>query len=146
MNVSSLELSKELYELSEWGEEVAIQWWVVRPKHKIDGVEHEEFAYVDDYSDRAKTDRGEYAIPAYNLGYLLRKLPSHTYSTQYEQKAYLWMRKDSDVYCAWYKVTDPNYGEDITSEHGAVCDTPEDAACKLAIELFKQGILKKGES
>jgi hypothetical protein len=28
---------------------------------------------------------------------------------------------------------------------GETADTPEDAAAKLAIELFKQGILKKGD-
>lgn len=80
------------------------------------------------------------SVPAYDLGYLLRKLPPSIYSIQYKQRAYLWTRKDTETcYAAWYKVTDPNYGEDITSEHGAVRDTPEDAAAMLAIKLFKQG-------
>lgn len=83
------------------------------------------------------------SVPAYTLGYLLRKLPSFVWSAQYEQKAYLWQRKDPDHYMAWYYVNDPNYGEDITSEHGASGETPEDALCKLAIELARQGLLEK---
>lgn len=82
--------------------------------------------------------------PKYSLGYLLRKLPAYVYSNRYEQKAYLWQRKDGDdKYCAWYTVNDPiNYGEDHISEHGSVRDTPEDALCQLAIALWKAGVLK----
>jgi hypothetical protein len=63
-------------------------------------------------------------IPAYDLGYLLRKLPQ-----PYSIMAYSTGRLVA-----------------VQGEVTATADTPEDAAAKLAIELFKQGILTRSES
>lgn len=72
--------------------------------------------------------KGDNHWPAYNLGYLLRKLPE-----QVELKSYFdgsWDCRHIDTDEAW-GVNGRMNG-----------DTPEDATAKLAIELFKQGILK----
>ena len=109
MNVASLELSKTLLELSGW----------------------------DDTDDSWAKAVGE--IPAYDLGYLLRKLPAPTIIRhRVENKKY---------------NKRPEWGITFGSGGGrkliigglpnAEADTPEDAACQLAIDLFKQGVLKK---
>lgn len=80
-------------------------------------------------------------FPLYTSDYLLEKLPSFIYSYQYEQKAWLWVRKNTDNFNAWYFVNDPSYGEDVTSEHGTTGDTPLKALLKLTIEISKKGLL-----
>lgn len=98
MNTASLELCKELYELSGWeGEE-------------------------DVYRQAEPGEEDENVVcPAYSAGYLLRKLPKD--ETTYGFKLGKWY--------AQYQAAP------------VFADTPEDALCKLAIELFKQGVLKK---
>ena len=100
MNVASLELSKELYELSGW-----------------------EAGYMDWHYDEYVRRVG----PKYDLGYLLRKLPeqTHVYFTG----------------TSWATTWNKPYKSRSTSS-----DSPENAAAKLAIELFKQGILTKERS
>lgn len=100
MTVASLEFCKELYELSGW--------------------------VTDEWRSGTGTTTGAY--PAYNLGYLLRKLPDSSEVFRFDYNAY-----EATHY--------PNPGGDSSAR----ADTPEDAACKLAIELFKQGILRRGE-
>lgn len=109
MNVASLELCKKLYELSGW--------------------EGDEDIYMHQERSKWVKGKGSYItnlVPAYDLGYLLRKLPAvHNHD-------YLQLRKvNSDLWVAYYP------------EIGGHADTSEDATAKLAIELFKQGILKK---
>lgn len=72
------------------------------------------------------------SVPLYTLGYLLRKLNDS-------------LNHNIDTLTL---VTLGSFGWEV--QHKAlstptVCeaDTPEDAACKLAIELFKQGLLKR---
>lgn len=103
MNVASLELCKELYELSGWGAE--LNDWRSNSGTVISG-----------------------AYPAYDLGYLLRKLPN-----------------DHMINFSRPPVKLYQSGHSWTAEYGGFKsgDTaPEDAVCKLAIELFKQGVLK----
>ena len=115
MNTASLELCRELYELSGWlckygwfgqytGEELGYQV-LVRSEYEINA---------------------SYQCPAYELGYLLRKLPPYTR---------VWFNKKS-----WVCSQGGGGAEDNASEYA---DTPEDAVAKLAIELFKQGILER---
>jgi hypothetical protein len=99
MNVASLELCKALYELSGW-------------------------AGDDSFGDM---DSGKSATPAYDLGYLLRKLPQGTHIVK--------NTGDKPDYSCWSYLH-----ENVDTVRA---DTPEDAACMLAIELFKQGVLKK---
>lgn len=73
--------------------------------------------------------------PAYDLGYLLRKLPEtmeriyHLTLTRAGEGDYSWR-------CGYVDGT-------FIEGPSIYADTPEDAACKLAIELFKQGVLRK---
>lgn len=100
MNVASLELCKELYELSRWGDR-----------------------------ELAKDRNG---VPHYGLGYLLRKLPASQDGNQLSL----------DQITAGHWVAGYLYGNPVkgATEQGS---SPEDAACSLAISLFKQGILTK---
>lgn len=99
--VASLELCKELYELSGW---------IDRKELRLDYVV------------------GKGVLPRYDLGYLLRKLPLGS-------QVYTSIGKPNKYYAHYHE---------LRGEKSGFCeaDTPEDAACKLAIELFKKGILK----
>lgn len=105
MNVASLELCKELYELSGW-------WWDTSTRH-----------YVMPAKNKGQ---GEVRRPAYSLGFLLTKLPPESNISHIGDK--------------WYIAKHYLQGEGFRSIE-ETADTPEDAACKLAIELFKQGVL-----
>lgn len=123
MNVASLELCKELYELSgkTWKDTIA-RWYV-------------------DGGNFVTTDKlNGLWLPAYDSGYLLRKLPTDTNHRWYIQK---WGDdKTKSSYAATYQeLTSSSLDEQLIFE----ADTPEDAAVKLAIELFKQGVLTKEE-
>jgi hypothetical protein len=126
MNVASLELCKELYELSGW---IKADDWGFR-KYSAKGI-------AMNYGSRL----GKYEIPAYDLGYLLRKLPKTVPNDDNGGSYYFDLHfvpyKDSGDWTACY---DNAVG--VTYKYDAFADTPEDAACKLAIELFKQEILK----
>jgi hypothetical protein len=114
VEVANLELCKELYELSNWGD--------CELRHDIRGSEpmvlHGHIAAPG-------------CTPAYGLGYLLRKLPPERLGGrlcvewQYE-----------DTWKAMYYAV---------GLEGELADTPENALCKLAIELFKQGVLTRSE-
>lgn len=110
MNVTNIELSKELYELSGWEDGARLPWYCWVEAHQTYDI-----------------DNGVPKFPAYDLGFLLRKLPSsiHVYRTK------------SGEGRATGHDSPPNF---ITTVKG---DTPEDATAKVAIELFKQGILSK---
>lgn len=109
MTTASLENCKELYEVSGW---------------LVPNMENHS---------QAKDHR---VVPAYDLGYLLRKLPQEATSKKRGGYHYLYLHHGKQD---WYAY----YGEIDTTEFMASGDTPEDAACKLAIELFKQGVLTK---
>lgn len=112
MMVASIELCRELYELSGWDDP--------------------HFAYEDFetlMTDWVDTDD---VVPAYDLGYLLRKLPWNVVLENTIDGSHWEIQ-----YC---NGENTGYGSDgvmLTST------TPEDAAAKLAIELFKAGVLKR---
>lgn len=68
-----------------------------------------------------------FTCPGYELGFLLRKLPAITDNFTLRLNDSWWVAKV----------------EGHTDKLSARGGTPEDAVCKLAIELFKQGVLKK---
>lgn len=113
MNTASLELCKELFEISGWNED--LEWHINRKPPAA------EFSRI---------------APAYELGYLLRKLTSDLHgkldNIQVDYNCVDWR--------AYFKM---DFGKD---EMFTNADTPENALCKLAIELFKQGILKREAS
>jgi hypothetical protein len=135
MHVASLELCKELYELS---------WWTDTDDEHLLIPTGLRFGQPDKSGNQASyaTER-EWTVgkdnpsspwaasekyPAYSLGYLLRKLDHFE------------LTFNGLNYGAWYKVV---RGDRIVNQRA---DTPEDAAAKLVIELFKQGILTKEQS
>lgn len=116
MNVASLENCKELYELSGWetGDSPDCWYW-------------------------KKQSFARHVCPAYNLGFLLRKLPYSHKGVNLE----LVPRFDGTWFIGYaagkeFLATDPQ-----DKYLWAEADTPENATCKLAIELFKQGVLTK---
>lgn len=72
-----------------------------------------------------KDDSDFHIAPMYDLGYLVRKLPADR-AVEYSLKY------------GWAAVHETN--REVMREEA---DTPENAAAKLAIELFKMGVLTK---
>jgi hypothetical protein len=126
MDTASIELCKELFTLSKWElQDCAV--YALSGESKI-------FRFVRSPSPNVISM--DYYIPAYDLGYLLRKLPQNLwvgYVDTSGKRGYAL----ANTY-AWNAK-----GDDIDKIAECRADTPEDAACKLAIELFQQGILKR---
>lgn len=119
MNTTSFEMSKELFERSGWTgtEKYWYKNWLNQNRWQIGHLgEAEEENY-----------------PAYDLGYLLRKLPPLGY-------------KDDDPIADSWLTLELAGGKWFCGHKGwrdtIEADTPEDAACILAIRLFEQDVLK----
>jgi hypothetical protein len=126
MNVASLELCRELYELSGWrivttNDQVDYEWC------ERDGI-YDVYLHV-----------GQEGIPAYNLGYLIRKLPNELLRHD------LMLYKNKQSYGIGFLDDEGGtlMDDDRLTEWCETAPTPEDAACKLAIELLKAGVLTK---
>lgn len=134
MNVAQLSLCKELYAISEWDTTT----WQFAKKSEDSKIELRLREHGRGWP------KGYYtAWPAYDLGYLLRKLPTKIGDHHLHLKAHV-----NEEYKAKKtgRVTGGKIWWSCLIENTiAEADTPEDAACKLAIELFKQGILKSAE-
>ena len=113
-NVASLENCKRLYELSGWGA-TEKRWYgqTQFPESCVAGL-------IDSFD-------GAGICPAYDAGYLLRKLPDILMSNLGGEKLGIWITE-----------TEASNG-DIRGQ----ADTPENALCLLAINLFEQGILTR---
>lgn len=129
MNVANLELCKELYELSGWRTSLTENWY--------------------DYDGGfPPIDVATAVCPAYDLGYLLRKLPIsvntkwHLVLQEFQNNA-----TGGNIWFASYvHINSSAVFESIESQKAFYmfeADNPEDAVAKLAIELFKKGILKR---
>jgi hypothetical protein len=105
--VANLENCKRLYKLSGWAGTGQI------------------FADFPDFIPEEDFD-----IPAYSLGFLLRKLPPRVNLVQLQ-----YLSRDSTGYKWVINMMD--------DELEISADTPEDAACLLLCELFEQGIITK---
>ena len=127
MNIASLSLCKELYELSGWQSGI----WV----HSWQGTDQE---VTTDYQKGGMVN-GDYVTPAYDLGYLMRKLPMVTHHGG------LGFGHIKDGRWYFNLVLTGIRGDDLQSNFGSEADTPEDCVAKLAIELFKQGVLTNKE-
>jgi hypothetical protein len=112
MNFANSELCQELYDLSGWLTGID-GYCYTSPTGERRGFEVSTLKDIE--NDRALV------CPAYDLGYLIRRLPPGNVLTSLEDE---WIASSSP------KVT--------------TAATPEDATAKLAIELFKQGILPRG--
>lgn len=125
MNVASLENCKELYELSGWDE--TDKTWN---------------SFHGDPPEVVFTNRsiGTILHPAYNLGYLLRKLPRSIANggiSFLDLEASLFLQPGGGItWQAGYRVGVAQ------AQVLATANTPEDAAAKLCIELIKEGVIK----
>lgn len=143
MNVASLDLCKELYKLSGWD----------TPDHSWHRVMAHDMSGWREWkvwcANNGVNDFSEEYFPAYDLGYLLRKLPQRLSDkwvdpNTLDDRVERWLELvpledkwiiDYPIYEA-YELPKSSVLQKSTA-------TPEDAAAKLAIELFKQGVLKK---
>lgn len=125
MNVASLELSKELYKLSRWSG-TGFEWINDYHQNKPDGAPDMKWEVTRSMSfhDQSVPSKN---YPAYTAGYLLRKLPLGSFIIKHDDR---------------YEACRPRMlGEDKAVDVFPA-DTPEDALTKLAIELFKQKVIK----
>lgn len=124
-HTASLELSRTLYEVSGWDD---TDKWL----HRKGNGDTMLFSPIGPHLM-------ECDAPAYDLGYLLRKLPHSTYVEQHRPAA-----KDGYKYGAWNTdLTHILYSKTPIDYFQADADTPENALCQLAIDLFKSNILVK---
>jgi hypothetical protein len=126
MHVASLELCQELYELSGWRD--TYFYW-----------QNDNQVYTNLTNEVTERNK-RFECYAYDLGYLLRRLQkeyglhvSVAYHAELKMPAALpqWNNK----YVA--------YTATMMQRDYPIADIPEDALCKLAIQLFKQGILTR---
>jgi len=114
MNVASLKLCKELYELSGWANANDGLKWHTQTSPPAFG--HGSY-------------KTEHMFPLYDLGYLLRKLPPII--TLKSRAGGRWYAR-----CFRGKIVDSSIKK---FDFGCLADTPEDALCELAIKLVKEG-------
>lgn len=126
MNTASLKLSKELYELSGW-KTFPIGYCIEKDCEYDSWIE-------EGWCPSCSVANGE-MVGAYDLGFLLRKLPHEIPANGDGRPCVLHIEPD------WFAgyVLDNDYVE----ASGVDDDSAENAICKLAIELFKQGVLEK---
>lgn len=116
-NVASLDNCRELYELSGWED---CYWWYNSLKGENPIVA----------TRRLSTKKLVWAtIPAYDAGYLLRKLPERT--DDIRDTVLLGRATDNKGWSAVYR------------DFCGLGTTPENALAKLCILLFKSGVLTK---
>jgi hypothetical protein len=127
MNVASLELCKELYELSKWFD-TGYKHYEINGKYEI----LPSIKITDDWGDEGRNVLSMLA-PAYDLGYLLRKLEP---LTEERGRLFVTTRNVGD-WTAGFSATYDAFHDDK-----GIADTPEGAVCSLAISLFKAGVLK----
>lgn len=151
MNVSNLDLSRELYELSGWRDTFSVY-------EQTDGIPMGK-PYIA-YPELEKryglwgTQELKKRTPAYDLGYLLCRLP---YLENWDEGVGILgidlsppVRKahfDDSAHDDWIAHASTRGIDEGGRYHGHTQgrgDTPEDAVAKLAIELFKRGVLKRG--
>ncbi|NHW45923.1 hypothetical protein HAV21_03295 [Paenarthrobacter sp. MSM-2-10-13] len=141
MNVASLELCKELHELSGWDgysfDWIEIPTWNPAFPNPAEQVVHNHIC---------DSEHQKWIAPAYDLGCLLRELP-RTYEPQRSRHVFhLTVMNGNYFHDNWiadYWSPASGWLNKGNLAKNTEADSPEDAAAKLAIELFKQGILTR---
>ncbi|WP_100503982.1 hypothetical protein [Mycobacteroides abscessus] len=128
MNVASKQLCQELYELSRW--DAGDKYW----NEQYVGIDTKWYVMSRKVVASGRNEGLDTGIPAYDLAYLLMKLPR-----VHDGDYHVTIQAVNNNWCASY---DHLEGGTQLESFG---DTPEDAACKIAIELFKQGVLKPSD-
>lgn len=130
MDVASLKLCEELHELSGWGG---------TPCNYHEAYLTKEMLVIPSGFGNLRLNRDgpiNHISPAYTLGYLLRKLPQYSGGMAFSL-THCRVDDTKDFWTAAYPLSN-------TYQTG-VAETPEDAAAKLCIELFKSGILERSK-
>lgn len=127
MNVASSEHCQNLYKLSGWDTASKYLWVEAHQEYEVDNGDTFNFEHIP--------------IPAYDAGFLLSKLPGYITITNttwddIHSKKPEGQELDYRVFACYQSNV-----KRLLVQRGA--DTPEDALCQLAIEVFKQGILIK---
>lgn len=143
MNTASLELCKKLHELSGWGDskdnaneyDTLLTWYCDEER---DDTPVRNFS--NQFALRAIGGPGYYTntYPAYDCGYLLRKLPVRMAEKRLQLEPYDETIEGGGWNCGYFN----DYEEDSVGVN-VDADTPENALASLAIELFNMGILEK---
>lgn len=135
-HTASKDLCQELYELSGW-DDTGLYWY---EEHDYDDnpdgrgdFYHEPRIYTQMEIEETGSGGGGKRTQAYDLGYLMRNLPNEIKGIGLS----IDFADEGGGWCASY---------DYMAHATAYADTPEDAACKLAIELFKNGILTRSDN
>ncbi len=128
MHAASLELCKELYEVSNW-----------RGLDYIWCPEFHSGSWNVIYNPSPSLI-GTY--PAYDLGYLLRKLPAIIRPNDTLYTFYI-SKLNNDTFMADYWRVQDGFNVPYYGNINIGATEPENSACKLLIELFKQGILNR---
>ncbi len=124
LEVAALSLCEELYKLSGWDDTHAY-YDNGDDDLTFNGAQGYE-GQVEEFYNHPDNSWGD--IPAYELGYLLRKLPRKV-----DDRPTLWSTTDDGKWQIEYYLN-----KQLTTQ----ADTPEDAAAKLCIKLIKQNIIK----
>lgn len=140
--VASFELSKELWELSNWDPEEFGAYYMGYPlvwatDIYSDGQAHHQLIWDGTFNNDEKY---VFIAPCYEVGYLLRKLPYRIRRNGVDGVLYM-QKRDSGYYYGYLTPT----GQDFPFDQRAIIhqwsEEPEDALATLAIELFKKEIL-----
>lgn len=126
MKVANLQLCRELHEVSGW-----------------DGTDFIHTRGQGGWMVGMKYYKGKEWVPAYDLGYLLRRLPKNLGIYWLELK----FTNNSCFAVYWDENTHSALELDLVTHRikfDIGGDTPEDAGTKLVIELFEHGLLKHG--
>lgn len=137
MNVASLELSRELEYLSGWGDTENV-WYYAFAAGDPTIRDWELWPMTLSEGELPKRVRHAYdtKTPAYDLGYLLRKLQHHPVIYLNQIHGRRWKAEN-----VWGKISTEMKGAIRRYEEFEIADSPEDALCRLAIKLFEKGIL-----
>ena len=144
MNVASAESCKELYELSAWMDTgISSKYETWKDSAKL----WRTFGWFNPDTD----------YPAYDLGYLLRKLPPQLVrknggvTKRWHLHLEVWTDIVTDEPNGWvasYQSNRNDTGVYVAKGREMIefSDTPQNAVANLAIELFKRRVLQKENS
>lgn len=138
IDVASRELSEELYALSGWRDTGVIH------KKELDAEPASWIVTSTNITPLLLKIDPHTKMVAYPLGYVLRKLPAQTYNKSMHYW-YWFTLAPVDSQGTWSASYDAQAIEEDEDKamYFNFAETPEDAAAKLAIELFKQGVLTR---
>lgn len=133
VDIASVELCKELFEVSGWD---GTFFNYSRSSHYKDA--EPDHPFVVGYRGSIETREVKERYPAYDMGYLMRKFPV------LEEGAYVVLPEFNGYKIKWsgWETEEGFYINGNT----VYFDCPEDAMVSMAIELIKQGKIEVGKA